>query len=232
MGTEIDVAYRKWVKEPQTLFRPIIEDEYIIGNNENIFDYYRLFSEIGNLSYSEDKFICPYFDKENLGYYYEPSAIFLAKIKEFTEISNQPLHDWFLKQEGKVLIFQGLRRYYSAIDVESFITNRWCGEEEIPFNECGKALFSIIPHVSNNYGLNLYPAMIYYAQLFDYDEESKEGKELDEKLLADTTYLAKEIEQFFSSGVAKEEKHYDILVARLTIIYEIIKQGGKMIWSS
>ena len=232
MGIEIDCAYKTWIKEPQILYRPKIDDKIPFESDTDEYFYYNTFMNIGCLSYFE-KFINPLFDKESLEIYKEPSIEFIDKIKDMPD---SELKLWFLKYKDK-MIFTDYKYFYVASDIESYILNRWEGKDYIPIQEDGKALYMAIANSNHLYGLNLYDSIISSEELFYYDENDVDSKRIDDKIKKNIAYLLNDIDNYLNkvkNGIIKRnnnDQFFEDRNERLLIIRDIVKQGAKMVYS-
>ena len=232
MGIEIDCAYKTWIKEPQILYRPKIDDKIPFESDTDEYIYYNTLMNIGCLSYFE-KFINPLFDKESLEIYKEPSIEFIDKIKDMPD---SELKLWFLKHKNK-MIFTDYKYFYVASDVESYILNRWIGKDYIPIQEDGKTLYMAIVNLNHLYGLNLYDSIISSEELFYYDENDEDSKRIDNKITKNIVYLLNDIDDYLSkvkNGIIKSsnnDRFFEDRNERLLIIRDIVKQGAKMVYS-
>ena len=229
MGISIDNAYKTWRKEPQTLYRPKIEDKISIELDTDEYTYHNLLSssECECLKYM-DKYINPYFDQEYFEFYLKQSNKFIDIIQDMPE---SELKMWFLKHKDK-MIFADYDYFYVASEIEGYTINRWIGYDGIHFHEDGKLLYSAINNLEYLYGLDLYDATICYDYLHEYDEEDKSSKYVDNKLTKDISYLLNDIDNYFKNVVKKnDDNFFEDRNERLKIIRGIIEQDGRMIYS-
>ena len=234
MGISIDNAYKKWRKEPQVLYRPKIEDKISIDYDTDEYTYHNLLSssKCECLRYM-GKYINPYFNQEYFEYYLKQSNKYIDIIQNMPE---SELKMWFLKHKGK-MIFADYDYFYVASEIEEYIVNRWTGYDRIHFHEDGKLLYNAIGNLEYLYGLNLYDAIIDYDSLREYDEEDKSSEYVDNKLTKDISYLLNDIDNYFRNVVKRnvvkrnDDQFFDDRNERLKIIRDIIKQGGRMVYS-
>ena len=68
--------------------------------------------------------------------------------------------------------------------------------------------------------------------MYEYDEEDKSSKYLDDKLIKDISYLLDDIDNYFKTVVKRDDdQFFEDRNERLKIIRNIIEQGGKMVYS-
>ena len=230
MGIEIIAAYKKWIKQPQEFYRPVLDEGFVLGKEE----YYITAENYKNSEcyflYNEE-FHDLLFDQEIFDIYVDLSNNFINKMME-QNISLE-FKNWLNCQKGKMLLLDINLNMYSAENIELYTIKRWCGCEEIDFDECGKALFSAISNVNYFYDLNLYDALISDDDLYYYkDTDSELDKEVETQINKDISYLLKDIETYFNNVVKKfDDNYFESRNEKIKIIYNIIKQGGKMIYS-
>ena len=68
--------------------------------------------------------------------------------------------------------------------------------------------------------------------MYEYDEEDKSSKYLDDKLIKDISYLLDDIDNYFKTVVKRDDdQFFEDRNERLKIIRNIIEHGGRMVYS-
>jgi hypothetical protein len=229
MGVSVNGAFKIWEKKSKTFVRPRIDDSFSYDDFEDGDTQETNYLSLLIHSYGYTcmgKFHEPGYNQEKFNYHIKKSNDFFNSIENLEETD---FKGWLLKHKGKMIYFD-YDCFHVASELESYERDTWTYSDYLRCNEDGRILFNTFLTINHYFHVDLGVALISQDEIDYYDPE--ESTSLDEKIATDLAPIVEKAEHLLQVMVKSPfDEFFEERKERLQLIVDVMKQGGRFIYS-